>query len=228
MSKRFRIIGLCLAAVFALSAVAASSASAAGWEECSQNTKLEFKNSLCNEAGPPNEWGWEPITQTKNVLTEGTLVLSNKTLLGTIRIRCKGIDTGNVGPGSKDVISKIESTKKTVPIQCELLEGGILCTAPVNAEPTNLPWLTELESATKDILKGHDSTKNPGWRVVCNNGTADTCTKATAVLAVTNKANGTVDTTFNEAEKATCENGEGKVAGTVTNKLANGNGLRVK
>jgi hypothetical protein len=216
MLKRFRIVGLCLVAVFALSAVVASSASAfPAWEECTTTAKtLEFKNPGCSET-PGTEWGWEELITTKASTSEGTLALTAE---GTT-VTCNGTDGGTIGPGSQDEITKATATN----CSCG--------TTPVSAEPTNLPWKTKLYETNGEI---RDKIENggkgePGWKSRCGIFSV-TCTGETST-AIKNKANGTVDAIFDtkSAPSAPCGplGGRGTVRGTDTIKSAGTKAIRV-
>lgn len=195
--RKFHIVGLALMAVFAFSAVMVANASAAEW--------------LCKEGGV-----FKACSAAKAVDSEGTLTLSDATLLGTITIECSGTNVGTVGPGAADSITEIlDLAKATKDILCKVTGGTALCgTAEALAEAIHLPWKTELLSTTIDDLTT-SGAGNPGWHVVCSTGTEDECTKALAELTMKNEANGTVDALFNAAENATCLNGVGKVSGLV-------------
>jgi hypothetical protein len=190
---KIKIVGLAIVAVLAFGVVSVSSASAAEW--------------LGKEGG-----ALKKLTVAKKVNSEATLVLSSN---GT-ELECEGMDRGTVGPGAADetteVLNKALTSKVVV---CKILKPGLAnCTAPAEAEAVNLPWKTKLVSATDDQLES-SGAGNPGWKVKCGNGATNTCTKATAQLAVTN--NGlTVGLAFNATEVATCTLGTGKVSGTDT------------
>jgi hypothetical protein len=218
MLKRFRIVGLCLVAVFALSVVAASSASAyPGWQESTTCEAAaagyweEANGNECKGFDPTKTsgfelGGWTELTTTKASASSGTLTLT--TSLATIK--CDGTDGGTIGPGSEDEITKITTTK------C----SG--CTIePSAAKALNLPWKTKLYNADatkiRDDITGHDSTKEPGWEGSCAGIIKQKCFANTSA-AITNKPDGTVDATFDAlSTKGKCEGGgEGTVTGTDT------------
>jgi hypothetical protein len=195
------MVGLALMAVFAFSAVMVANASAAEW--------------LCKEGGV-----FKACAAAREVASEGTLKLSDATLLGTITVECSGTNEGTVGTGAADTITAIlDLAKMTTDILCPVTGGSNICgTAEALAEAVNLPWTTSLLSTTIDDLTT-SGVGNPGWHVVCSNGTEDTCTKALAELTVKNETVGgveLVDAVFNAAENATCLNGNGKVSGLVS------------
>jgi hypothetical protein len=198
--RKIHMVGLALMAVFAFSAVMAANASAAEW--------------LCKEGGV-----FKACAAAREVASEGTLKLSDATLLGTITVECSGTNEGTVGTGAKDTITAIlDLAKMTSVIECTVTGGATLCTAPALAEAVNLPWSTSLLSTTIDDLTT-SGVGNPGWHILCKNGTEDTCTKALAELTMKNETVGgveLVDALFNAAENATCLNGNGKVSGLIS------------
>ncbi len=187
---RIRIMGLCLVAVFALSAVAAASSSAAVWKG--------------KKTGGSS---FEELTAKTESTSKAVLVLSSN---GT-EVECEeGTDKGWVGPKAEDEVTEAGCTKAKVN------KAGIAnCTAPVTVTAVDVPWKTTLLSATEDELK-EGGKGAPGWEVKCANGAKNKCTRATVKLKVTNNANGTVGLAFNPSEEATCTIGKGKVAGTDT------------
>jgi hypothetical protein len=227
MLKRFRIIGLCLVAVFALSAVAALSASAEPggtpeWGTCDKATSAwKFEDSLCNKAGT-GVFFWHKIASPTAVKSKGRLELTDEKggpLGGGVTVRCpknseaEGLNEGTVGPGSTDEITKITDAAGKTPIACETVAG--ICPAPVTAKPIHLPWVTKLLANGRDeIVSGTGG--EPGWEVSCN-GTIDICQGKTNT-AVTNVTGG-VDLTFDaNSPNVNCSRGgagKGKVRGTV-------------
>ena len=138
MLKRFRIVGLCLVAVFAMSAVAASSASAAKtgphWWVCEKLTGGIFSNSECTTSGT----GWEskellagenrPIKFTSGVtkLKSGSDVIECKKDKGTGELR-------GGWPGTDKATITFEECKVTKPISCEVKNaGGVFGTIAVS------------------------------------------------------------------------------------------------
>jgi hypothetical protein len=195
--RKLHVVMLALVAVFAFSAVAVAAASAAEW--------------LVKEGGV-----FKAVTTALTSESEATLKLTNVTGFGTITVECSGISVGTVGPAANDEVNEVlDLTKTTTNISCTVTTGSSLCGTTATAKAINLKWATKLLSTTADELLG-TGAGNPGWEVTCGGGLGlkDKCTKATAVLSVANEGN-EVDENFNSAEKATCENGEGKVAGLV-------------
>jgi hypothetical protein len=209
--SRIRILGLALVAAFAMSAVAATAASAAPvWEE---------------EVGGV----FKPITVAKASTSTGTLKLKDTgTLLGESEVECTGTDKGTVGAGSADTITEIKAT------ECK---GIKVCKAPVTAEALNVApklaggvWQTALETVgteTRDKVTTTSGTKVVGWTVTCETSfgkQTDVCESASTTTAMTNNANGTVTATFDaKSPSAKCSLGNatsGHVLGTDVLKAA--------
>jgi hypothetical protein len=199
--KRIRIIGLTLVAVFAITAVVASSASALQW--------LINGRSIA-----------APVAVKSSSV--GSLLLADLAATGgSTAILCTGTDEGTVGPGNKDSITKITATG------CSFESGkNGVCEAskPVTAGALHLPWTTELLTVggkTRDMLTGTGG--NVGWKVECTVAkifkVSDECTSATAEPLMTNVTGG-VDATFEASETASCTKGNstsGMVIGTDLN-----------
>jgi len=195
---RIRIIGLAIMAVFAMSAVAASSASA-------------------------HEWliSGKPIAKATTIMSHGTLELEDS-VAGTA-VSCTGFDTGTVGPGAADLISKISSTVLGASnvITCSFVKQGLCESTAPTALAEHLPWKTEIYTSatgTRDMITA-DGAGEPGWTVTCHVGGAATPDTCTAALGSTGLANvtggGGVNATFEEhSQKANCTIG-GTEAGVV-------------
>jgi hypothetical protein len=207
--KSTKIAGLCLVAAFAVSLVASATASAAKWEQCSNenNGLTKWKNSNCTEAESGGPWNWKEVTSTERVELNGTLELKDKevTVLGEVAVICSGTGGGSIGPAK---YGRIETLKAVgcVPVK--------VCEAPVTAKPLGLPWQTELfetEGKKRDKITATNNG-NPGWSVTCNTVLGvktDECTTPTGKEGTpeqTNKqATGSVQATFNSsAGKAKC------------------------
>jgi hypothetical protein len=224
---RIRVICLASLAVFVMSAVATSGASAAFkkvWEvsECKkEETKtFLFTEGKCETHSLTHEGEWEILWKEVGatsvaVDSSGKLKLAS----GGVEIECEGTDSGTVGEKGLDLTSTITATK------CKTLKGT--CEEP-KANPVHLPWHTQLvESGTqlRDLLSS-DGAGNPGWDVECKIGgffkVTVECTAADGTtLVLNNIPNDTVETTFEEkTEEAECHGGtskKGTVRGTVTN-----------
>jgi hypothetical protein len=193
---RIKMLGLMVGAVFALSAVAASTASAVQW--------------LNNGAA---------ITSALLVLSTGTLLLQD--LSTGAAVICKGDNHGTVGPGAVDLTLSVISlgcvfdTGKTGPC-----EAGVT----PSAAAVHLPWITRLltvAGATRDMIEETPGKGAPGWEVKCKvpifGIVTDTCTSATeGDPKITNDATDVLET-FEATEKASCSEGtatSGMVIGT--------------
>lgn len=192
---RIRIIGMALVAVFALSAVAVASASAA-----------------------ENEWSLSKVdvTSTMSVTSKGTLKLTDTSvpIAGSVTVTCEGTNAGTVLPGGKDTITTITATSCT--------SNNSFCTSPT-AKAVNLPWTTQLkEKGTRDLIMSANG-KAFGWLVDCETPLgkkSDECTRAeSSEVEVKNTSTG-VDSIFSKKVSglAKCtESGKetGEVEGTV-------------
>jgi hypothetical protein len=195
---RIKMLGLMMVAVSALSAVAASTASALQW--------------LDN--GTP--------------ILSPILVLSTETLLfwdlaspgGGTAVICKGDNHGTVGPGARDLILSFPFRD---PCSFEKA-GGCEAGSPPNWVAVHLPWVTRLltvAGVTRDMLEP-SGAGNPGWAVTCKTiigNVTDECTSATGEPKVTNNSSGDVTETFDAFEPgASCTQGNatsGMVIGPV-------------
>jgi hypothetical protein len=132
--KRFRLLGVALAAVFAVGVVLASSASA--------TVTFLLAEWLANGVA---------VTAELNTITEGTILLEDEqTLAGKSAVICSGVLRGRVGEDGLDVVSEVlnlanELVSSTplvgLPLECEketFCEGALVW-------PENLPWETLLE-----------------------------------------------------------------------------------
>jgi hypothetical protein len=208
---RFKIIGLTLVAVFAISAVVASAASAAQW--------------LLNG---------KVITSAVSIKSKssGKLLLADLAApSGGTYIECEGTDEGSVGPGVKDAVKNITATS------CVFQSGksgACEASGKVTAAALHLPWSTEVVTVSgknRDKLTGTGG--NPGWDVTCVVlgvfEVSDECTSAAAEPLLANVAGG-VDATFEAAETASCTKGNGSsgmVIGTDLNENPTGKTISV-
>lgn len=189
--KQFKKLGVILIALFAVSALAASTASA----------EVTFLLA---------EWLLEgaPITTADPVETEGELNLVNLNAGGfgiTAELLCSGIFDGTVGPGSVDTTT-------------ELLELGTLtlitpthtlsCANTKNCEgalvvPVGLPWKTEIELMEDNgVTFFADLLFNAGYEATCTIlgvKVKESCKAEVVSTEKTNAAGGVVDDTFSEA-----------------------------
>jgi len=160
--KKFYALGLALVAVFAMSSVVASAASAL-----------------------VSQWLWEGVLIPAPLPVEsiGEILISNDST-GT-EILCSGAFVGTVGPDAADEITKVtnlslvEETATNLAgqtvraVSCTFEKAG-LCLASVgelvSVIPVNLPWKTEI--LLDENLYIDDFTTGtgglPGWEVSCN------------------------------------------------------------
>jgi len=214
--RKMQIFGLVLFAVFASSAVAATSAFAV------------------------HEWLLEgvaiPIGQKDLVDSEtGELLLEDTKggiTGGKVDILCSGLNEGWVfnmeppgpnGPGLDEVTEVLNLAMTSSNItDCVNDEG---CVGAILVEAVNLPWETELllnaAGQFRDLVGPGAGGTQPGWTATCS-GVPDTCTGHTNVLIENNVAEKDVEALFESAgentEFATCTRGganTGLVEGTV-------------
>ncbi len=248
--KLLRIAGLCLVAMFAMSMVAAGTASAEvpAWEHCTEGTEkiapTKYTEHQCVAAAASNtgKWQWNEVKGTEKVISRGSLQLVDTDATEfkvKAALSCSGNDEGSVGPGKFDRITEINE------IHCSNEEN---CATIIEVKPVNLPWQTELvEEAGKNRDKitngGTGEAEWPGWSVTCENPivgrTTDRCTTnsgSTAIANQTTRRSGVTEllvlATF-ESSKAKCTLSQaanketGEVQGTIANLQANGWGLRI-
>jgi hypothetical protein len=188
--SRIRIIGLALVAVFAMTAVAAASASAHEWQI-----------------------GGKAIVTATVTKSKGTLTLTDKKggiFKEEVKLTCKGTDEGTVGPGAADTVTAVTAT------ECKTEKGT--CPSPT-AKATHLPWKTELVSGTgsevRDTITSGGSGE-PGYNVVCAGLVEDECVGNTSTKA--ENTTGGVNEIFDaNSANAKCSRGganAGEVRGT--------------
>jgi hypothetical protein len=222
-----------LAMVAGLMAAMTSSAIAAPiWVHCEKVTSGKWTNSLCTTAGS-GEWETKAVTETSEVTSStepGSKGLELEDKKAGTAITCVGVGTGTVGANGSDSVKTIKAEK------CKIVAGKAgSCEEPVTARALNLGWSTKLEEKNgelRDAVTSLISGKTPGYAVECEvDGIlkiTDECTGNITTNVVANRANGTVETTFDsvsEGELGNCTVGgekEGRVAGKVINKLRSG------
>ena len=177
--KLLRTAGLCLVAMFAMSMVAAVSASAEvpAWEHCTKGKvatepPTKYTEHQCEVGSPTTgEWEWREVNGTEKVVSQGSLLLSDNeiTILKIkVQVSCTGKDEGTVGPKKLDKIDRRFNMKYTCSND-ENCEAG----HAIEAKAANLPWQTELveEGAGKvrDKITNTGTTEatEPGWEVTC-------------------------------------------------------------
>jgi hypothetical protein len=204
---KYKVMMMALLAVFAFSAVAVSSASAA-------HSWLTLGGAAVNT----------PTAAT----TDGTLLLlvtkiSSLFGSGSIDILCMGQFLGTVGPGSTDSITLFEnlSAGEQDKLKCEVSKStNTICTTGtlVIVEPDNLPWDTLLiliGSTMYDNLEALSGGKEVGYITTCAGVKILCATKLELAKWIENTSTGAV-LSFEELLKATCPIGEGFARGTGT------------
>lgn len=243
--KHFKIAGLCLVAMVAMSMVVSATASAAGlvFEQCTTektSTATKYSEHQCVKAESGGGWQWNEVKGTEKVTGHGSLKLSDtKTILGDTTISCSGTEEGVAGPKNLDVVEKVKAEK------CEITtKGGCESLPKKVAEPVDLPWQTELfETEGKKFDKlTSDGHGEPGWAVECETALGnkvDTCTSESGkeeTTPVENKATGLILLVLSifrgksGGRKAKCSEGgkeSGEVEGNVAFEATNGWGFRV-
>lgn len=186
------IIGLALAAVFAMSAFMAAGASAAEW--------------LINGAA---------IATAKKIKSKGELLLSDD--VEKVSLLCKGTDEGTVGPGTLDEVTLIEATECVFEGgehgACE--EGKA-----VTAKALGLPWTTKIEGTRDDITSATSVGWNVECTVFGVFKVSDECTiglSSTALENVTGGVNAIFDASTPAANCTRGGAGAGLVNGTDLN-----------
>jgi len=192
---------MALLAVFAVSAVAASGASAHEW--------LKLNG--------------EKVTAEEPSKTVGSIALHNRKIpalegSGEIVVLCMGQFLGTVGPGTADSITGFESltSTETNKLKCEVSTStNSICKTgtSVTVEPVNLPWATKLTLTSTTIFDDITAAKGGefGYKVTCN-GIANECKNSLELSAFEKNISTGSTFAFREAEKAACAFGEGVVS----------------
>ncbi len=236
--KSIRIAGLCLVAMFAMSMVAAGTASAGVWEHCETGgTTTKYTTDQCFTAASGGTFSWQEVKGTEAVVSHGSLQLTDTNVfpVGEVEVKCTGENEGTVGPGKFDRITAIKNIKCVPGKNCTKVEGA-------TATPLNLPWQTEIvqTEGRRDRIKAENS-KGAGWSVSCEVlgiTKADSCTTEEGSTSLANawtkgvgKGELLVLAEFdNSSKNATCTiggAGSGKVRGPIAILQASGQGLRV-
>jgi hypothetical protein len=185
-----RIAGLCLAAVFVMSMVAAGTASAAPhWLVClpehSGTTTTKWNSHQCETAAPGGGWEWSEPTHTEATVTQGSLKLESKSIIGEVVVKCSGTDTGWIGPKGTDQTTTVKTAKCEAGENCEKVES--------NAVAVNLPWNSELketEGKIHDTIRNGGAKGEPGWEVTCKvlgKDETNICTSNAGLVVLENK-----------------------------------------
>jgi hypothetical protein len=235
--KSIKIAGLCLVAMFVVSVVTASVASAKvpEWKQCreSSGAGTKWEDSKCTKPSKSGKWEWKQLETKEAVTSIATLKFRDKnTLLGEVEIQCQGTDEGTVGPQSKDEITSITIELK----QCKVLKN---CEKIESISIIHLPWETRLAEENgqqRDKIKSSGAGA-PGWVITCHTGlgnVSDECTSETGSTLMEDLENGTVNAIFEkESGKAKCTQStlgskeSGEVEGTDNSKSREGWALMV-
>jgi hypothetical protein len=190
--KKRHLIGVALVAVFAFAALTAASASAV--------TFLLAELLV----------GGLPVTAELNVEGTGETELE-ETILGLkVVVLCSGIFDGTITTDGRGKVSELLSLTGTAISLSPLSGTALACTGDSNCGATaevwaiNLPWnsVVELmEEGTEVFFAGlglSSGAGDPGYEILCANGTSDTCTVKEGVGDATNEGNN-VDGTASEA-----------------------------
>jgi hypothetical protein len=229
MKALFKVAGLILAAIFAVSMFASASASAA-WEQCGTEkasaAKSKYPEHQCTTASGAGGWAWQTAPGSENVRGRGSLRLAD-TRLG-VEIECYGEGEGT--------LSKVE---KVTIIDCRTIKG---CEAnTISGGVVDLPWKVEqfdTEGKKLSVVEEEGTNGGPGWTFTCSIlkvKDTDSCKavgpESQELLNVNSGAGGLlVLATFQRLRKQTCTlggSGSGEVAGSLAIFKANGWGLRV-
>jgi hypothetical protein len=151
--RSIRIAGLCLAAMFVMSRVAAGTASAAPhWLVClpatSGSTATKWSTEQCSTAASGGSWEWSEPKTTEATKTEGSLKLEAKSIIGEVVVTCYGTDTGWIGPNGTDQTTTVTTIACKAGENCEKVE--------TNATARDLPWNSEIKE-TEGLL--HDTIR---------------------------------------------------------------------
>jgi hypothetical protein len=176
---RIQMIGLAIMAALAMSAVAASSASAA------------------------HLWliGGKLVASEVKIHSLGLLLLTDHTApLGAVQIHCHGFDAGTVGPHALDLVTSVTTTLLGTndKITCTYdKQGGCESSPAPLALAVNLPWHTELYlvgTEVRDMIVS-SGAGSPGWKVTCKTflGTVtDECTVPLGSTGLVNEPTATM------------------------------------
>jgi hypothetical protein len=187
--SRVRVVGVVLAALFAVSVVVVSSASA-----------VTFLLAGLLTTGGTNLGEVELNTSGEMLLAD-----LNVPLAGEVMELCSnilmGVNLGATEPSHVLITSVLSLSGGNSPLTCEG-QTPFFCSGATAAtfSPLNLPWLVEFElmiEGTEELFVGlltkdTEPTKGPGWSVSCS-GITDECTAEEGIFNVANEAAGLED-----------------------------------
>ncbi len=181
----FKVAGIILAALFAVSMFASATASAAHWARCTEGgSATKYTTNQCTTASSTGKFQWNEIagTEAAKVISQTIELTDTKVpIIGSTTVICKsgsGEGTGSVGPGKFD---RIESTKVVKPKENCRGSGGCKAEGIEEVKAIHTPWQTELfetENKVLDVITAAGAGE-PGWEVKCENilsgKTTDVC-----------------------------------------------------
>ncbi len=223
-----KTVGLCLVAMFAVSLVTATTASAVpAWKQCreSAGTGTKWEESKCSKASSSGKWEWSELTTTESIRAEGTLRIKDGNIDDhNLVIQCSITEEGTIGPKQFDRITTITLAS------CTNVEN---CGGTIKGEYVNLPWQTALKEETKgeirDEIISEVSGKEPGLKTTCT-GVSDLCEGNTTAKEENLQTEGVVNSIFDsKSAKLRCSGGteSGEVTGTVKYRSVEGWAIRV-
>jgi hypothetical protein len=247
--SRFRIAGLTLASMLAMSMAWAGSATAAGplWLVCLEGSGLtKYSNNQCGKAESGGKWQSLGLLKLDTVrIVAFTLVFRDRESVNkeNILFTCLagGLGTGLIEPGSAAVLreAKINEPKA----HCAQLEGPCKKGEITKIEAVDLPWKQTLVETEKKFLSKQEGDGNgePGWAFSCKVGgitTTDECKSEEGkpeTLELISEVTGGVlliRGRYTNAAKGTCSLAEGRkntaeITGSAAGLLGNGNGLSI-
>jgi hypothetical protein len=210
-------VGLALATCLVALSATSSAFAAPKWEVCKENagSGTKYEDSSCTKVSSSGKFEWVEIKAATKVTEEGELEFEDsKTSLGAVRLKCKVVSVGTVGPGAEDTIEKVTTSG------CKVVKGT--CGSPT-VEAIHLPWkteLTEIGGEVRDVLKS-GGTGLPGYKSTCTViiKVTDTCEAETNAGVGYSLTEGFAEVKFDpKSPKATCTQSKEKT-GTVEGTL---------
>jgi hypothetical protein len=234
--KHLKIAGLCLVAMLAMSIAMAETATAAGWEQCTEGAATtKYATNQCKTAEATGKWAWQEAPagtpKTIRIKTSTLMLADTKTPLGELKVACALEEEGPAGGG----VAKIER------VTFKSCRGVKVCEGEATVKAVDLPWKTEFFETEKKVLQTLQGTGvgEPGWNARCLGplGTLEDECKTESEkrehLIDENRVTGIellLLETFQETRKWDCTIGgteSGVIKGSKSILWANGSGLRV-
>jgi hypothetical protein len=203
MSK-YKTMMFALLAIFAFSAVAATSASAHTWL-----TLAGAEVTTATAATSDSELLLLKVTGISGLLGGGE-----------VTVDCDGKFKGTVGPGTADSVTEIEDLAGAkTKIKCKVAAStNSFCktTNEAEVEAVNLPWKTALILLTNEQVHDDFTTKvgseKVGYKVTCN-GLSNECAVALETSTFHSNLSTGADFVFESGIEAACTTGKGTVKG---------------